>query len=129
LGLCVGLPTTHSTWVTRIQLLVNPKSLWCKCFLQRRQRGAAHVCNVYDQISFIIFEDPFSVFNDLVWGKLLLNWSSKNKNYSFSSTQIALELHITYLLGFFRYIYWKTLTNFCMHYLNFWLFFSDHKFS
>jgi len=42
-----GLRTADHTWATQIQLLVNPKSLRCKSFLQRRLRGAVYVYHVY----------------------------------------------------------------------------------
>jgi len=46
LGLCIGLPTADPTCAARNQLLVNPKSLRYKSFLQRRQGDTVYVYNV-----------------------------------------------------------------------------------
>jgi len=45
LGLCIGLPKADPNRATWNQLLVNPKSLRCKSFLQHKQGGA--VCAMY----------------------------------------------------------------------------------
>jgi len=48
LGLCIGSPTAEPTWATGIQLLLNPKLLRGKAFLQG---GTVYVCNAYDPTS------------------------------------------------------------------------------
>jgi len=46
LGLFIGLPTPDPTWAAGILMLLNPKLLPFKYFLQRGQGGAVYVSNM-----------------------------------------------------------------------------------
>jgi len=58
-GLSKGLPIADPTCATGIQLLLNPKLLQCKSFLQRRQRGAVFLFMFMLRCSLCWFQHMF----------------------------------------------------------------------
>jgi len=114
LGLCIGLPTADPTWAAGIQLLLNPKLLRCKCFLQRGQGGAVCVCNTSMFITKIIitisftraFINPSYSFISsiciLSYCCFSINWSHWSKKYSrdLSRLHCTLILYEKYFLLF-----------------------------